>query len=316
MHFEDQDFISERTDSNPNRYRGELQRRRLKPNVVPHIFPNCPSYLSKKNAPERSQESKSEFRHQRAKEQAESRAIKFLNCDKLASFSDILSEKTNQFPSSWSIITYHQPEKIVFEAMAFTKDLKPYLNCSLTVLNSLEFSIVCDDVILPNEAVEHIIQSGKIERHSDISNILAHLRSYSEKNIKTEYSVTYFAQKLEDLAKNTESLNKEQEKKILFLTEQLLLAVTPMRVRRYSSPLLWMAMTWHKSSPSLYRHIQSEGFLTLPCVSHLKRISSELNLETGLSDSTVAYLKERIQSLSESERLIALLIDEASFKHF
>ena len=316
LHFEEEDFVSERTDSNPNRSRGELQRRRLKPNVVPHIFPNCPSYLSKKNAPERSQESKSDFRNQRAREQAESRASDFLKSDKLTSFDDILSEKTKQFPSSWSIITYHHPEKVVFEAMAFTEDLKPYLTYSLTVFKSLQFSIVCSDVILPNDSVEHITQSGQIERHSDISNLLAHLRSCYEKNIKAEYSVTYFVKKLEDIAKNTESLNKEQEKKILFLTEQLSLAVTPMRARRYSSPLLWMAMTWHKSSPSLYRQIQSEDLLTLPCTSHLKRISSELNLETGLSDSTVAYLKERIKSLSEPERLIALLIDEASITHF
>ena len=50
LHFEEEDFVKERTDSNPNRQRGELQRRRLKPNVVPHIFPNCPFYLSKKTS--------------------------------------------------------------------------------------------------------------------------------------------------------------------------------------------------------------------------------------------------------------------------
>jgi hypothetical protein len=110
-------------------------------------------------------------------------------------------------------------------------------------------------------------------------------------------------------------MNREQEKKILFLTEQLLLSVTPMRSRKYSSSLLWMAMTWHKSSPSLYRQMQREDLLTIPCTSHLKRISSELSLETGLSDSTVAYLKERIQTLSEPEKIIAILVDEESILH-
>lgn len=78
LHFEMDDFITERADSNPNRSRGELQRRRLKPNVVPHIFPNCPTYMSKKNAPQRSQESKSDIRRQKAIEQAESEANRFL----------------------------------------------------------------------------------------------------------------------------------------------------------------------------------------------------------------------------------------------
>jgi hypothetical protein len=87
--------------------------------------------------------------------------------------------------------------------MAFTEDLKPYLTYSLTVFKSLEFSIVSNDVVLPNESVEHITQFGKIERHSDISNILAHLKSNSEKNSNTEHSVTYFVKKLQEIAKNT-----------------------------------------------------------------------------------------------------------------
>ena len=48
LHFTDDDFISDRCDSHRSRgkKRGELTRKRLKPTVVPHVWPNCPSYIS------------------------------------------------------------------------------------------------------------------------------------------------------------------------------------------------------------------------------------------------------------------------------
>jgi hypothetical protein len=68
--------------------------------------------------------------------------------------------------------------------------------------------------------------------------------------------------------------------------------------RRYSARLLWMAITWMKTGPAVYRH--------------LHRLSNAYTLETGLSSSTIAYLQERIKPLTESEKTVELLIDEVS----
>jgi hypothetical protein len=47
LHFEDLDYEQNRKDSNKNRKKGDLKRRKLKDDAIPRIFPNCPAYLSK-----------------------------------------------------------------------------------------------------------------------------------------------------------------------------------------------------------------------------------------------------------------------------
>ena len=66
LHFETDDFVADRTDSHKSRglTRGELSRMHLKPNVVPHIWPNCPKYMSKETAPPRGKAATSESRIQ------------------------------------------------------------------------------------------------------------------------------------------------------------------------------------------------------------------------------------------------------------
>jgi hypothetical protein len=81
-------------------------------------------------------------------------------------------------------------------------------------------------------------------------------------------------------------------------------------VFRYSVNMLWMAMSWHKTSPALYRFLLQEGILCLPSVSYLKRIVSMVPLETGLSPSTIVYLQKRVERLDERSRTAALMIDE------
>jgi len=108
-----------------------------------------------------------------------------------------------------------------------------------------------------------------------------------------------------------EEMNEEeQSKKIEFLTEQIQLASKEPRSRRYSSSLTVTAAAWKISSPALYRQITESNTLSLPSSKHLDRLTSQLGTETGLTESSMRYLKARISSLSERERLVCLMIDE------
>ena len=66
LHFETDDFVADRTDSHKSSglTPGELSRIYLKPNVVPHIWPNCRKYMSKETAPPRGKAAISESRIQ------------------------------------------------------------------------------------------------------------------------------------------------------------------------------------------------------------------------------------------------------------
>ncbi|QQP37067.1 Uncharacterized protein FKW44_022373 [Caligus rogercresseyi] len=57
--------------------------------------------------------------------------------------------------------------------------------------------------------------------------------------------------------------------------EQLKLLKKKENARRYSPTLLAVACLWENTSPSLYRMILHDGFLTLPSSSHLNRLSRE-----------------------------------------
>ena len=47
---------------------------------------------------------------------------------------------------------------------------------------------------------------------------------------------------------------------------------------------------WHDISPAAYKQIMSEGLLTLPSERHLRNLTSALNTDLELADSSIEYL--------------------------
>ena len=85
---------------------------------------------------------------------------------------------------------------------------------------------------------------------------------------------------------------------------------------RYRPEFVWTALSWMKTSPALYRVLQTDGLLTLPTMRYLKRISSSFSLETGLSTGVISYLKTRCASLSQEQKSVVLMIDEVLVSWF
>jgi len=120
---------------------------------------------------------------------------------------------------------------------------------------------------------------------------------------------------LASISKLLETLEEESEefRKISFLKDQIGLVFSS-STHKYTPEFIWTALTWMKTSPALYRLLRTDGLLTLPSPVYLKQISSSFSLETGLSESVLAYLKKRIEPLSKEERLVSLIIDEVSIQ--
>ena len=82
LHFHDDDFIRQSTDSNKRRKRkkgncdGNLKRKRLKKDAVPSIWPGSPAYLSKKASTRKITCSSSEARQKNAEKKTSSRKRK------------------------------------------------------------------------------------------------------------------------------------------------------------------------------------------------------------------------------------------------
>lgn len=104
--FEENDFVEERTDSDLSRKidHGNLKRRLLKFNAVPQIFPGLPSFISRKNPPQRSTLTSSANRHRAGFVRQEQQSKAFLQEDCMQSFESLL-QRDLVFPSSWNVFT-------------------------------------------------------------------------------------------------------------------------------------------------------------------------------------------------------------------
>ncbi len=256
----------------------------------------------------RSENSSASFRREKEISEAETLAAEFLSSDNLTSFESLQTLELD-FPPSWNIIKLQRNDSIILEEMIFDEESKPKLGFSLTVFDSLEFRLVCGDLILSPSKVNHITKKNILERNSDIYNILAFLNSYSKEKANSKDTIENCISKLKNCLEETEN-DVPLSNKLSFIIEQLELANCSKHTRRYSTSFVWSAISWMKSSPALYRQLISEGMMTLPSISYLKQIASKVSLETGLSSSSIAYLETRFKSLNDNQKIVSLILDE------
>ena len=53
-----------------------------------------------------------------------------------------------------------------------------------------------------------------------------------------------------------------------------------------------------------------DNILVFPSERHVQRLTSAINVDLGLTESTKAYLRARFGKLSEKDKIVALLMDE------
>ncbi len=314
LHFQISDFKTESQDSNKGRNKVDLKRKILKHDAVPTNFPNLPAYLSRKENLQRSSNATVSARLDKAAAKLTLETEVFLAADKVSKFDQIQMGVVSQFPPTWNVISLRNDDQILFDRISFDDGGKAKFRFTLTIKKNLEFLMFCNESPVPASRVSHITKSKNIQRLSDIHNLLAFLNSSSDISPESETVVNECEIRL---AKVLEGENDDSKrKKLTFVVEQLRLLRKTTKSRRYSSGFLWSALTWMKTSPALYNLMTEDGFFTLPSSSYLKRLSGAFSLESGLSESTLAYLNERIKSLSECEKTIAIAIDEVNYSHF
>ena len=94
------------------------------------------------------------------------------------------------------------------------------------------------------------------------------------------------------------------------IIEQLSLLLKAPKQRRCTPSLLAMASLSENISPSSYKQMYSDRWLILPTWNYLQRLSSALNVDSELSDSTISYLKARFGRFAEKDKTVSILMDE------
>ena len=146
---------------------------------------------------------------------------------------------------------------------------------------------------------------------------------FSQTDFVTQKNREFFVEFLENLSdfdiikycvsllnEKIPELDEEIAPKVNFAAEQLKLAITPLRARRYSPTILTTTVLWKMTSSALYKQVHKEGILTIPAPNYLDRLTKPFTAETGFPESTKKYLRARFSRLSDREKIVNLILDE------
>ncbi|QQP39506.1 Putative LOC101234561, partial [Caligus rogercresseyi] len=313
LHFLPSDFKVESSDSNPRRKRNRkdnsLVSRRLVKEAVPTVFPNLPSYYTKSKPKPRGDNS-SQNRNDKTFQRHEKEAAAFLDGEKFSSVDEVMGRiDLSCFPDV--IVTKKNNALLIYQLAFSDNDHPPQMIFTIEIFHDLTFQVWIGQVISSRGSLLHIIRDDKLSSTGQLINLIAHARNKPD-NQRTEVDTYEQCYQLLEGTLVQEGCSEETKKKVAFLMEQLKLLKKKENARRYSPTLLAVACLWENTSPSLYRMILHDGFLTLPSSSHLNRLSRAFSVESGVSEGTKAYLKARAGKLNEREKIVALLVDEVA----
>ncbi len=274
------------------------------PDAVPTIFPNLPAYLSKQTPPERKSGATSTERQAKENAQLQRDIDTFFDDDQIASLDSI---KTNlhklTIPSEIEMI--FKDNTVVF-AHLHSADGFLHVKLHLQIDEDLKVQMTVNNLKVHNKEVKHLLFDDKVVTYSSVSNILSFLKSKENMDHHSTATVQNCIDTLSELTFE----NSEKQRKIQFIVEQLsLLTKTPSQ-RKYSSDLLAASMIWKTTSPNLYGQLLQEKVLTLPSLSHLRRLSQMFTTDIGMTKAALTYISMRIKDLMGMEKIMILIIDE------
>ena len=187
--------------------------------------------------------------------------------------------------------------------------MAPEIEFSVEIGSDCTFSMFKHGIQLPINIVSHISKSAKISSISALLNICAFLKNWDREEVKTSQLESVLAL-MEKAIKEAAVEESDTYQKWSFHLEQLQLSLKKKKARKYTPELLAMSMMWKNTSPALYRQLLEEDILCLPSVSYLQRLQSAFNFTTGFDASTKKYLKARVSTLKEYEKIMVCMIDE------
>ena len=309
-HFEASDFkdpVPEDEKSAGNE--ATAQRTRLKSDALPRIWPGFPGYISKpKPKPRETKFSSSTAREEKLAITPSSAAnSKIKSNENIGSLKELESKLTSM-PDG--ILRFINDDHHVY--LEINNEDMPAVSYSVKVKSDMKFEMWCK-----GEPVEmkRLFPNGKAFRKltsfSSLVDIFDKLKTMASKEIqKTDEEIIH------EVVEILSSERFEGNAKVQFCAEQLSLGIVQPKGRRYSPPLLAMAVLWQQTSPALYNLILSSNVVSLPSVRWVLRLSSALNMDFELTESTIAYLKARMSKLEKKDLTTNLIIDEGAFTSY
>ena len=231
--------------------------------------------------------------------------MSFLEEDQVSSITDVVQKlKSSALPMN--VHFSKQDDKLVLYLFDITSEGRAVAKFSLTIFSDLSFAMFAYEMKIKKSSIAHITSKPQFETCSEILNTVAFLKN---KDVFT--TVEYVSSAIAALEKSISSTEDNAlQQRLEFTIEQLRLSMKTKSGRRFSSSLLAMSALWLQTSPALYRQISDENVLVIPAVETVKRLTSALAVDCGVSSGTVAYLSSRFSKLEERDKLVSIAMDE------
>ena len=303
-HFRPEHVISTSTDSNNRRKRNKsttkLKRKRLTDDAVPCIWPGAPEYLSTVTTPRPTTCSSSEAREENVRRHLEEVENARIARDTFTSL-DELESKEEQLNIPDGVIKTKTDDSVLF--FKLSSEEVPSILYSLRVTSSLRVTVSQFGEKVKNTCIRQICTTD-MNTCTALNEIFNFFDNQSKADAVAQDIV-------DDVIEKLSNPIFDGNIKIAFIVEQLTLVLRSPNGRRYSPELLAMTCMLERISPSCYKQIYKDGFLTVPSPDHLRRLVSALDVDTlTLSETTVAYLKARYSKLHDREKVVSILMDE------
>ena len=187
-HFLADDFQTFSTDHREKRRAQrstqELKQKRLKPAVIPHVFPGLPRYLSSTSVQNRGLSSTVSCRLEKENKRRENENAEFLATDEIQDFVSLkkdLNEVT--LPAGYNVKT--EEKKIAFHCIKENNigiQFAPNLLASVVVFDNLTVPAFASSACIPQSSYQHFLNQKQIKSFSGLSNLLAHFKSLADKS--------------------------------------------------------------------------------------------------------------------------------------
>ena len=172
------------------------------------------------------------------------------------------------------------------------RDIKPSVKYCVIIYEDMIYRIWFYDIVISPETVSDFVKCSKIQYFSDITHILQYIQK-SDTNSESPPINDQVNACIEKLEKLEHVVDQDIRPKLVFIIEQLKLAFMNTYHRGYSPDLLSVCVLWENTLSNLYKQIHNEGMLSIPSTRYIKKLTSALTIDTGLSEQTIKYLEAR-----------------------
>ncbi|TRY61555.1 hypothetical protein TCAL_16292, partial [Tigriopus californicus] len=259
----------------------ELTRRYLTSEAVPSVFPNLPKYLSttRKPTPRTNTTSTTESRRQILNANLRVAEDNFFKQQLVSTLNDV-KEKVTTINLPPEVVMQANQFSLVFASIVLKNGSVPHVEYAVVVDESLSLHLSANQVTIPISNFSYLTASSKLTDITTLANIIHHLKNYSEASVPSSHWLSPIITDFKDLLDKMDKTppGEEMLPSLCFLLEQLELALAKPKSRRYSASLLASASMWQIALPALYKQFLSKRILSLPSLTTIKRLSSNLSL--------------------------------------